>query len=243
MTVLDLLKNLWNRDKPKEVSNDDIKALFDHLGIETENPALYKLAITHGSYTDDSNDNERLEFVGDAVLGLIVAEELFHKFPEKDEGQLSKLRSKVVNRKSLNNLGDKLEIHRFLLHKISDKSFESTNNYIGNAFEALVGAIYLDKGYAFTRNYLKERILGPYMDYNELEETIIDYKSYVIIWAQRHRRNFGFKLHSIDSEGHEVYFTMGFYLDGNLVTEGCAKNKKKAEQEASKKALEKLEIL
>jgi ribonuclease III len=228
----------------KSVSDDKNLADFlSHFHIKTNNKHLYKLALTHGSFSDDTNDNERLEFIGDAVFGMVITEELYHTYPEKDEGKLTKLRSKIVGRQSLNNLGLVMGLDKYIYHKLGKNNNLSDSNYVGNAFEAFIGALYLDKGYTFTHEYIKDNFIKNHIDFQKLQETIVDYKSSLIIWSQKSKKNFQFNLVTVFTEEDEVRFKVGFTLDDKLIATGIGKSKKKAEQEAAKKALEKLGVL
>jgi len=186
--------------------------------------------------------NERLEFVGDAVLGAAIAGILYDHFPGKNEGKLSKMRSKLVSREALNELGTLMLIPNFLKHRIGKSEFKSSNNYIGNAFEALIGAIYLDKGYDYTYNYVQEHIVTPFTDLNELDKEIRDFKSYVIIWAQKYKKDFEFKVYRNGKEEDEDRFLARLFIDDEEVAQGTGRNKKTAQQKAAEKAVQVLGI-
>lgn len=239
-----LFDKIFKKFKTHQVVNDDenLKNFLNHFSIKTNHVHFYKLALTHGSFSDDINDNERLEFIGDAVFGMVITEELYHTYPEKDEGKLTKLRSKIVGRQSLNNLGLIMGLDKYIYHKLGKNNNLSDSNYIGNAFEAFIGALYLDKGYIYTQNYIKDNILKSHIDFQKLQETIVDYKSSLIIWSQKSKRNFQFNLVTVFTEEDEVRFKVGFLLEDRLIATGIGKSKKKAEQEAAKKALEKLGV-
>ena len=209
------------------------------LEIQTDKPELYELALTHGSFVKRAiESNERLEFIGDAVLGAVIADILFKRFPEKNEGKLSKMRSKLVSREALNELGTLLDIPKYLRHKIGITEFNVTNNYIGNAFEALIGAIYRDKGFDFTYDFVVERVLDPFTDLEELDGEIRDFKSYVIIWAQKNKREFDFEVsRQVQTPEDEQRFIARLFIDGEQVAEGSGRNKKTAQQQAAKRAI------
>ncbi len=236
-----MLSYLRNFFKTKAEQDHHLTSFFKKIKVQPNDISLYVQALTHGSYVNESKlKNERLEFIGDAVLGAIVSEWLYQKYPGKSEGSMSKLRSRLVSRSNLNELGAKLGIHEFLLHKINESDFTDTNNYIGNAFEALVGAIYFDKGYAFTHEYIFNTILGDFVDVDKIEKTIKDYKSLVIIWTQKEKKDYVFETRKQGDERKAIFHSK-FILAGELFAEGVGKNKKGAEQNAAKIALSKIE--
>jgi len=241
--VLRFIKQIFNRNPSLPEEPSSIDEFLDHLSIETEQPHLYELALTHGSYVKKQvESNERLEFMGDAVLGAAIADILYKLFPEKNEGKLSKMRSKLVSREALNELGTLLEIPSFLKHRIGKSDFNSSNNYIGNAFEALIGAIYLDKGYEETLSFVLEKIITPFTDLDELDNEIKDFKSFVIIWAQKNKREFEFRVDRHTSENDDERFMAHLLIDGEEVSNGKGRNKKTAQQNASKLAINVLGI-
>lgn len=242
------LKSLFIRKQtppelpPAQEFTGELKEFFKHFNIRTDNPHLYKLALTHGSFSEDSSDNERLEFMGDAVLGLIITEELFRTFPHHDEGKMTKLRSKIVGRQSMNKLGISLGLNKFIYHRLGKNGDIHDSNHVGNALEALIGAMYLDKGYKYTQVYVRENVVKPYIDLHDLHETVLDHKSMLIIWAQKNKKNYQFNLVTVFSDEETVRFKVAFTIDDKVVATGIGKSKKKAEQEASKRAIEKLDI-
>lgn len=241
--MLRFIKNIFSRNTVDKPIPANIQEFLANIGLETENPGLYDRALTHGSFVKRQVDsNERQEFVGDAVLGAIIADILYHYFPGKNEGKLSKMRSKLVSREALNELGTLLDIPRYLKHRIGKADFNSSNNYIGNAFEALIGAVYLDKGYAFTREFVQEKIVTPFTDLDELDNEIRDFKSYIIIWAQKNKRDFEYSVERMADDAEEERFIARLLIDGQAVAEGKGRNKKTAQQLASKKAIDQLGI-
>lgn len=221
-----------------------IDEFLKQLNLKTDKPELYDTALTHGSFVKSQiESNERLEFVGDAVLGAAIADILFQYFPGKNEGKMSKMRSKLVSREALNQLGILLEIPKYLKHRIGKNEFRISNNYIGNAFEALIGAIYLDKGYDFTLNFVLEKVINPFTDLNELDNKIKDFKSHVIIWAQKGKRSFEFIVDRYPDGEEDERFRAKLLIDGDLVSEGIGRNKKTAQQNAAQKAISELGIV
>lgn len=180
--------------------------------------------------------NERLEFLGDAILDSITAEYLFLKFPNNDEGSLTKLKSKIVNRKTLSKLGEDIGIRDVLLYNHGRSINIATLE--GNAFEAIIGAIYLDGGYEKTKRILEDNVFRKYLDFNQLLEEEIDFKSKLYIWCQRKKLQLQFKLVSEEhAEGHWEY-TILAQINNQDYGRGKGTSKKIAEQNASKETFE-----
>ncbi len=207
------------------------------MGVSPKNLDLYKLALRHSSVEGDSN--ERLEFLGDAVLGSIVADFLFKKYPFRNEGFLTEIRSRIVKRESLNQLAQRMGIDRFIQTGNSAFSSKSIN---GNALEALIGAIYLDRGYLFTYDFVVLSMIQPFVNVDEVVNTDLNFKSKVIEWAQKNNKKFDFRI--IDTEGlqHNKTFTAQILIDDVIIGTGKAHNKKKAEQAAAEKVCKALQI-
>ena len=189
------------------------------------------------------NSNERLEFLGDAVLGSVIAEELFKRYPYKDEGFLTEMRSKIVNRANLNQLARKLGLGDLIEFDTRIVNYPNKQgSLLGDAFEALIGAIYLDKGYNFTRNFLLSQIIKPHIDIHTLENTETNFKSKLIEWCQRHGKDVTFELVA-NAEGDSAkLFTIKVSIDGESMGSGRDYNKKNAEKLAAEKACEALLI-
>ncbi len=225
-----------------------IRSLKNILGFVPNNLALYKLAFRHKSAAEEvktgvKNSNERLEFLGDAVLGAVVAEVLFKKFPFKDEGFLTELRSKIVNRIFLNQLAKKIGLSDLII--LDTKSINvaaRTGSLLGDAFEALIGAIYLDNGFDFTRNFIIQTIIKPHVDINQLEITESNFKSKLLIWCQREGKILVFELKETTENGNKKLFTMEAQIDGKAYGIGSDFNKKNAEKMAAEKACLELKI-
>ncbi len=205
---------------------------------------LFKLAFYHKS-TFTSRDyaisnNERLEFLGDAVLSTIVAEYLFTKYPNSDEGFLTKMRSKIVKRQSLDNIADRMGLDMLLSHYNATRLSRSM---LGNALEALVGAIYVEKGYEYTKDYVIRRILRRYLNIHELEHFDDNYKSQLLEWCQKHGHTVDYKVLSRYKSDKRDKFKVAVYVDGKKVGTADDFNKKSAEQMASERAMYALNIL
>jgi len=186
-----------------------------------------------------NSNNERLEYLGDAVLSTIVAEYLYKKYPGKAEGFLTKMRSKIVKRKTLNQIAEKMGID-VILSKYSQGKMSFS--MLGNAFEAMVGALYIEYGYDKTRNYVIQKILMRYLDIHELETNDDNYKSQLLEWGQKEGRVVSYKLINKYKLDKRDRFRIGVYLDGKEVSTAEDFNKKAAEQMASSIALRKMEI-
>jgi ribonuclease III len=215
--------------------------LYRTLNYLPHNINLFEIAFIHKSASVNSNgsviNNERLEYLGDAILDAVIAEYLFAKYPDKSEGFLTKLKSRIVNREQLNDLALKLGLDQFL---VTQTSTLSNVKYItGNAFEAMLGAIFIDAGYYKTRQFILERVLKKHINLQNLELSDSDYKSLMIEWSQKNKHDIIFD--TAEDEGHSdstPKFISKVMLAEDLLGTGYGRSKKEAEQNASKKALE-----
>ena len=243
------------------------KAIRHIVGYSPTNIALYQLATQHVSVAKINSQgvkesNERLEYLGDAILSAVVADYLFKKFPFKDEGFLTEIRSRIVNRESLNTVARKIGLIDLIRYervqgKLREPLPVSTNDppvkkpkkqraklthksIGGNTLEALVGAVYLDKGFRTCRRFILKKLLIPHFDLSTVVETNTNYKSKVIEWAQKHNRDIRFEI--IDVRGDHQYkeFIAQLFVDDQPVSQGSGYSKKKAEQRASETALPQL---
>jgi ribonuclease-3 len=185
--------------------------------------------------------NERLEFLGDSVLGMITAEYLFKKFPFKDEGFLTEIRSRMVSRESLNVVARKIGLDKLVEYDGNRKTVLTRTSMYGDAFEALIGAIYLDKGFRFTRTFIIKKILTQHFDIESVVSNNPNFKSIIIEWAQREAKPIRFDIIEEGSK-HNKEFTATIYVNEEAFSVGQGYSKKKAEQTAAMKACEKLEI-
>jgi len=217
------------------------------LGFVPGNLSLYRLAFRHKSVAQSvkkgvKNSNERLEFLGDAVLGSVVAEVLFKLYPYEDEGFLTELRSKIVNRGNLNQLARKLGFETLIQYDNRMVNSARQGSLLGDAFEALIGAVYLDKGYDFTKNFLVNHIIKSHIDIHRLEQTETNFKSKLIEWCQRHGKDITFELIENQVGESTKLFTVQAIIDGEIMGAGKEFNKKNAEKLAAEKACEALAI-
>jgi ribonuclease-3 len=188
--------------------------------------------------TADEN-NERLEYLGDAVLSAIVADYLFKRYPYKGEGFLTEMRSKMVNRQQLNDIALKMGLKKLTFYNKFDNSLKGSQIF-GNTLEALVGAVYLDKGYAKTSNWVLKQIVIPHMFVDDLELIDINLKNKLIGWANKNGKVLNFELAHEKMEGSRRLFTINAVLDGEILSQGKGYNKKDASQVAAQVAVEKL---
>ena len=225
-----------------------VRKLKNILGFVPGNIKNYQMAFRHKSVATTildgvKNSNERLEFLGDAVLGSVVAELLFKLYPYKDEGFLTELRSKIVSRANLNQLSRKLGFNEFIEYDARMISYPNKQgSLLGDAFEAVIGAVYMDKGYRFTKEFLLTRIIKPHVDIHTLEITETNFKSRLIEWCQQFGKEIQF-LQVENPQGESAkLFTMEVLVDGEVCGLGRDFNKKSAEKLAAEKACEYLKI-
>jgi len=226
---------LSNKEDKKEK-----KELKGVLGFYPINLEYFKTAFLHKSatyidHTGRTVNNERLEYLGDTILDAIIGNFLFQKFPKEDEGFLTQTRSKIVNRKKLYSLAKKIGIVKFIiLH--TNQSISKKNIY-GDAFESFIGAIYLDRGFDATSEFVINQIVNKYIDLQELIDTDNNYKSQIIEWSQKHHKEI---LFITDTCKKEFNFISYVILKDEIIGKGKANSKKEAEQKAAEKAIEKI---
>ena len=227
-----------------------LQPLSNLLGFTPGNVALYEQAFRHNSVAGnlhisnpDKGSNERLEFLGDAILDCVIAETLFNRFPTKGEGFLTEMRSKMVSRERLSEVAKKMGLDSFLQY---DKSIRDNKMVIrsiaGNALEALIGAIYLDKGYNFTRNYINRNLIKNHIDIAELASTETNYKSRLIEWSQKNKKRIAFEHVAEKQSGNFRSYVVKVLVEDEVKGEGEDFSKKKAEQLAAQRACENLKM-
>ena len=210
------------------------------LGFAPGKTVLYKTALTHRSVRDSADENnERLEYLGDAILSGIIADFLFKKYPYKEEGFLTEMRSKMVNRNKLNEIAIKMGLKKITFFNKFDNSLKMSQIF-GNTLEAVVGAIYLDKGFEKTKKWVMECIIIPHLFLQDLENLEINQKNILYGWANKKGKNLEFETLDERLESGRRLFTIGAVVDGELIAEGKAYNKKDASQIAATVAIEKL---
>ncbi|NNV55506.1 ribonuclease III [Limnovirga soli] len=210
------------------------------LGIKPGNIVLYQTALSHRSVKEGADENnERLEYLGDAVLSGIIADYLFKRYPYKGEGFLTEMRSKMVNRQQLNDVAVKMGLKRITMYNKFDNALKSSQIF-GNTLEAVVGAVYLDKGYKKTQLWVQKRIVIPHLYVEDLESIDINLKNKLIGWASKNGKVLGFETVLEKLENGRRIFTIAAVLDGEILAEGKGFNKKDASQIAAQLAIEKL---
>ncbi len=215
--------------------SQSVKNIF---GFRPSNLHLYKLAFRHKSANKDVNgikiNNERLEYLGDAVLGSVIADYLFKKFPYKGEGFLTEMRSKIVCRSNLEKLSRKLGLDKLI--ESSGDSRSSAKSMRGDAFEAFVGALYLDKGYDFTQKVIIKRIVNIHIDIDALEHLDLNFKSKLIEWAQKEKRDLNFDVVGERGEKNKRQYEVEVIVDNKSICMGIDFSIKGAEKIAAEKA-------
>jgi ribonuclease III len=225
-------------------SEKDLKRFIKNiLGFKPRNVHLYQLALLHrsaaqGGVKGVKNTNERLEYLGDAVLSSVIADFLFHKYPLKDEGFLTEMRSKIVNRAHLNQLSKKMGLDKMIQSEQENGSVYKSIN--GDAFEAVIGAVYLDKGYKFVRKVIINRIISCYIDIEVLEKKESNYKSTLIEFAQKEKKQVEFKVIEKTGQGYHKQYVVGVYFDNNQIAKGYGYSIKEAEQNGAAHAYNEL---
>ncbi len=209
------------------------------LGFVPLNLEHYSRAFTHRSSNKlDENGHpvnyERLEFLGDAMLGSVIAAHLFNEVPTGDEGYLTKMRSKIVSREHLNELGRDLNLIKWVESKVSAQHFGE--NIHGNLFEALIGAIYLDRGFDYCEKFIYKKVILPYVDIAKLEGKVISYKSLVIEWCQKEKKQFTYEVYEDNGKEGQKHFAVKLTIGGRVISRARATSKKKAEEKASQRA-------
>lgn len=256
-----MILNLFDRMKlPFRKNKEFLSALYDILGFYPHNIEIYRIAFSHKSlsYRRDADskkggkdrkannrdrkqrsentskplNNERLEYLGDAVLETIVSDILFHHFPHKREGFLTSTRSKIVQREALNRLAADMGLEKLILAAQGTRM--SHTNIGGNAFEALMGAIYLDRGFKTCQWFINNRVIGQYVDLDNVAQKEVNFKSKLLEWSQKNRININFKDSACDGEKG---FRTVISIEGITIARGSGRSKKESQQEASKEAL------
>jgi ribonuclease-3 len=233
-----IIKKIFSNSRSSEdgIFFDNIQKI---LGFKPNKIIYYQKAFTHRSSNKldpfgNPMNYERMEFLGDAMLSSVIAAHLYKKVPTGDEGYLTKMRSKIVSREHLNELGRDLNLIQFVDSKVPPQHFGE--NIHGNIFEALVGALFLDKGYSYCEKFIYNKVIVPYVDIPKLEGKIISYKSLVIEWCQKEKKQFQYIVFDDNGNDGQRYFGVKLSIDDKIVAKARATSKKKAEEIASKRA-------
>jgi len=228
------------RSSPKR--KNDLKLIrfvIRKFGYRPKNLLLFKIALTHKSIANTSKDlisNERLEFLGDTILDAVIADFLYHKFPEEDEGYLTKIKAKIVSRKTLATIAASMNISDYIVYQKGRNIRLTTLE--GNAFEALIGAIYLDAGYEAVKKSISHTVLRIHLDLPTLLEKEIDFKSKLFIWCQKNKLDIDFKSIREEIIDGEWHYEVEVFINSNPYGRGVGDSKKMAEQAASKETLD-----
>ena len=223
-----------------------VAAIQNIAGFTPSNLELYRLATVHSSIAKENGagykeSNERLEYLGDAILGAAVADFLFKKFPFKPEGFLTEIRSRIVNREALNLLARKIGVANIV--QFDQKNAHLQQVILGNTLEAIVGAIYLDKGYIRTKKFVIDKLINPNYNVDDLINSDSNFKSKIIEWAQREGKDVKFEILNVKKGRNHKEFTAQVLVDNEAKGTGYGNSKKKAEQDAAFKTCEMLNLL
>ena len=234
---MSVIRNIFNSRSEKD--GNFFGLIQKIVGFKPKNLIYYEEAFTHRSMSVKNEKGhafnyERLEFLGDAILGAVIAAYLFDEVGKGDEGYLTKMRSKVVSREHLNELGRDLGLLNLIKAAIPKENFGV--NIHGNLFEALVGAIYRDRGYVYARKFINKRVIDPYVDIEKLEGRVISYKSLLIEWCQKEKKSFNFNTYEDSGQDVIRHFSVRLSIEGKQVAKARATSKKKAEEKAAKRA-------
>ena len=240
-----MLSNLLDRIKLHFQKDSELrKALHSMLGFYPRNLEIYRIALAHKSHVyrnrkGRSFNNERLEFLGDAILEAVVSDIVFHRFERRSEGFLTSTRSKIVQRSSLNRLAKEIGLERLL--QVPSQRRGHNSNIGGNAFEALVGAIYLDRGYKTCQWFVENKIVGCLLDIENVANKEVNFKSKLLEWTQKNRVQVDFENEeTLDEKNDSPLFNSTILLEGLTVGEGRGYSKKESQQRASRDALTRL---
>ena len=234
------IKNIFKSQK--KLSGTFFLKLKDTLDISPKNKDLFEIAFTHSSLNKKDNQGnkinyERLEFLGDSIFSMIISQYIFFNFPDANEGELTKLKAKIISRENLNQIGEKMGLLN-LIEINNQKNFGK--NIYGNLLESLIGALFLDQGFETTKNYIITKIIKPYINLDSINISILSYKSLVLELAQKRKRKITFKTNINNENDSNTNFSSNLYLDGKFVSNSNGFSKKKAEENVSKKSFEKL---
>lgn len=232
-------RKILNKKSPINNSGIFYSAISQIIGYKPRNIELFNTSFTHRSVNRTNEKGEivsyeRLEFLGDAILGSVIAAYLYKNAPKGDEGYLTQMRSKIVSRSHLNNVGKKLNLLHHIRTKASPTQFG--DNVYGNLLEALIGAIYVDSGFSSCEKFIYKNILIDFDNLEQLENKVTSYKSLYIEYCQKHKKTFKFETYDDDGKDHLKHFSVKLLLDGKVIARARATSKKKAEEKAAQRA-------
>lgn len=230
------LISLLGKSNPR---NSFKQIITDIIGYSPKNLFLFECVFTHRSLEKVSEDGrkinyERLEFLGDAVLGTIIGNYLFSQMPDADEGTLTQMRSKIVRREFLNHVGKSLDLYPLLQSKVDKDRYG--DDIHGNIFEALVGAVFIDVGFLKCQSFVETKVIKPYVDLATFEERVISYKSVLVNWFQQKKTTYRYDVFEDSGANKSIMFKAKLFVDDELVASARESNKKKAVEKVSKRA-------
>ena len=239
-----IIKSAFYSEREKELS----RAFKNITGYPPSNLKLYILAMQHSSIAKTldkgfKESNERLEYLGDAVLGAIVAEYLFARYPYKEEGFLTEIRSRIVNREVLNSLAKKIGIKKLVEYNKSSRSNLSHKSLYGDSLEALIGAVYLDLGFEKCKKFILKRLIANHYNIEEIVEHNTNFKSIIIEWAQKENHDIRFEIAEVENDSRYKLFNATVLINDEPSGAGSGLSKKKAEQSAAQKCCEQLNLI
>ncbi len=220
------------------------RKIFALTGFRPGNIELYRCALTHKSVSNYSSygqriNNERLEYLGDALLGAIIADYLFNVYHDSNEGFLTKMRAKLVNRDNLNQVAKKMGFDKLII--LHNNAVPTKKNLYGNALEAIIGAIYIDKGFNKSKKFIIDKIIRTHFDLDQLEYEDRDFKSQIIQWGQKNKQVISFVSHeTIEEVNNQPLFVSTIHIMDMPAGEGIGATKKEAQQHAARQALKNL---
>jgi len=229
------------RKKRKPVLQKD-RAFYNYLvkilAFKPKNIELYKKAFTHSSVKEVTREGkplnyERLEFLGDTVLSTVISTYLFNISPLGDEGYLTQMRSKIVSRSNLNKIGKDLNLISLVKSFVRESRY--SDNIHGNVFEALIGAIYIDKGFDICKKFIHNRVIKTYVEITHLESQITSYKSLLIEWCQKEKKEYTFEVYEDTGNDSKKHYSVKFFINGKLISKARDTSKKKAVEKASQR--------
>jgi len=226
----------WKEFKKRTPEEKKIGEFLKYnFGVKPKDFFFYKMAFLHKSVASDlgKESNERLEFLGDSILDAIVAGHLFNIYPNGNEGDLTRMKSKIVSRDNLSQLGQRLNLKPLIQYNAGQIN---TDTLCGNAFEAIIGALYLDQGYKKAQQIIIEKVLAKHIDFEAVKNEQMDYKSQLIIWSQKQKKKIEFKVVEEIDYGFKNEYKINLLIDKSLIAQGIGSSKKRAEQNASEKA-------
>ena len=230
------LISLLGKSKPNHSFKQTIA---DIIGYSPKNIVLFERVFTHRSLEKVGEDGrkinyERLEFLGDAVLGTIIGNYLFSQMPDADEGDLTQMRSKIVRREFLNHIGKSLRLYPLLQSKVDKDRYG--DDVHGNIFEALVGAVFVDVGFSKCQSFVKRKVIEPYVDLTAFEDRVISYKGVLVNWFQQQKMTYRFDVFEDSGANKSLAFKAKLFVNDGLVASARGSNKKKAAEKVSKRA-------